>query len=121
MLLTTDGLLGEVLDVHVRVLGQLLQHRLHLFLQSTGGRRMEELLACMCVVVWGGEGGSEREEAVLRGSEDVADLLEGLGNVEADVGHLVAGHLEHHRQHVLSGDLRAAHIEQSLTDTHQDC
>lgn len=38
-LLTTDGLLGEVLDIHVRVLGQLLQHRLHLLLESPGGAR----------------------------------------------------------------------------------
>lgn len=75
-----------------------------------GGGRV--ISVCVCV-------GCVREgEAVLRGSEDVADLLEGLGHVEADVGHLVAGHLEHHRQHVLSGDVRAAHIEQSLTDTH---
>lgn len=55
---------------------------------------------------------------VLRGSQNVPDLLQGLGHVEAHVGHLVAGHLQHHRQHVLSGDVRAAHVEQSLTRAH---
>lgn len=47
-LLTTDGLLGEVLDIHVRVLGQLLQHRLHLLLESPGGgeRRISYCTQC---------------------------------------------------------------------------
>ena len=40
--------------------------------------------------------------------KDRSDLLEGLGHVEADVGHLVVGHLEDHRQHLLGGDVLAA-------------
>ena len=34
---TTDGLLGKILDIHVCVCGQLLQHWLHLCLQGTAG------------------------------------------------------------------------------------
>lgn len=37
--------------------------------------------------------------------KDGANLLQGLGHVEADVGHLVVGHFEDHRQHLLGGDL----------------
>ena len=37
--LTTDSLLGKVLDIHVCVCGQLLQHWLHLCLKGTLGPR----------------------------------------------------------------------------------
>lgn len=35
---TTDRLLGKVLDIHVCVCGQFLQHRLHLRLKGTVGQ-----------------------------------------------------------------------------------
>ena len=48
--------------------------------------------------------------------KDRSDLLEGLGHVEADVGHLVVGHLEDHRQHLLGGNVLAAGLGQGLED-----
>lgn len=38
-MLTTDSLLGKVLDIHVCVCGQLLQHWLYLCLKGTWGQR----------------------------------------------------------------------------------
>lgn len=46
--------------------------------------------------------------------EDGPNLLEGLGHVEADVGHLVIGHLQDHWQHLLGGDFLPACFRQSL-------
>lgn len=46
--------------------------------------------------------------------QDGADLLEGLGHIEAHIGHLVVGHLEDHGQHLLSGDVLATDLRQSL-------
>lgn len=36
--LTTNSLLGKILDIHVCVIGQLLQHWLHFCLQGTGDK-----------------------------------------------------------------------------------
>lgn len=38
-MLTTDSLLGKVLDIHVCVCGQLLQHWLYFCLKGTLGQR----------------------------------------------------------------------------------
>lgn len=38
-ILTTDSLLGKVLDIHVCVCGQLLQHWLYICLKGTLGQR----------------------------------------------------------------------------------
>lgn len=46
--------------------------------------------------------------------QDRAYLLEGLGHIEAHIGHLVVGHLEDHGQHLLSGDVLATDLRQSL-------
>lgn len=53
---------------------------------------------------WKGQRGRRDVLAV----EDGADLLKGLGHVEAHVGHLVVGHLDDDWEHLLSGDLLAA-------------
>lgn len=50
----------------------------------------------------------------LQAVEDGSDLLEGLGHVEAHVGHLVIGHLQDHGQHLLGGDFLSARFRQSL-------
>lgn len=56
--LTTDSLLGKVLDVHVCVCGQLLQHWLHLCLQGTLGQRWlglcdkSSMLVHICHIFW---------------------------------------------------------------------
>lgn len=46
--------------------------------------------------------------------KDGANLLKGLGHIEAYIGHLVIGHLEDHWQHLLSGDFLATCFWQSL-------
>lgn len=46
--------------------------------------------------------------------EDRANLLQGLGHIEADISHLVVGHLQDHGQHLLCGDLLTACFWQSL-------
>lgn len=43
-ILTTDSLLGKVLDIHVCVCGQLLQHRLHLCLKGTVRQRQTGII-----------------------------------------------------------------------------
>lgn len=46
--------------------------------------------------------------------QDGADLLQRFGHVEAHVGHLVVGHLQDHRQHLLGGDVLTARLRQRL-------
>lgn len=41
---TTDSLLGKVLDIHVCVCGQLLQHWLHFCLKGTLGQRQRRII-----------------------------------------------------------------------------
>ena len=52
------------------------------------------------------------DEEDLLAVQDRADLLEGLGHIEAHIGHLVVGHLEDHGQHMLSGDVLATGFRQ---------
>lgn len=105
---TVEGLLGEVLDIHVRVCGQLLQHRLDFCLKGT--ERKEQAFHFAFWTQKSGRAARTDVQAV----EDGADLLEGLGHVEADVGHLVVGHLQDHWQHLLCGDFLPARFRQSL-------
>lgn len=101
---TVEGLLGKVFDVHVRVCGQLFQHWLDFCLQGAE-RKERQGFHFPC---WIRTSAAAARTDDVQAVEDGADLLEGLSHVEADVGHLVIGHLQDHRQHLLCGDFLAA-------------
>lgn len=96
-MLTTDSLLGKVLDIHVRVCGQLLQHRLYLCLKGTWGQRqMNHLKKKKESIILLVEKTSDADGDHILLFQDRAYLLKGLGHIEAYIGHLVIGHLEDH-------------------------
>lgn len=98
--ITVEGLLGEVFHIHVRVCGQLFQHWLDFCLK--GAERKEK--QGLDFPFWIRKSAAAVRTDDVQAVEDGSDLLEGLGHVEADVGHLVIGHLQDHRQHLLCGD-----------------
>lgn len=125
-MLTTDSLLGKVLDIHVCVCGQLLQHWLYFCLKGTLGQRQMRVIKqivnagsfflfsviaylCHC---WQKTCDADKDNILA--VKDGANLLKGLGHIEAYIGHLVIGHLEDHWQHLLSGDFLATCFWQSL-------
>lgn len=97
---TVEGLLGKVFDIHVCVCGQLFQHWFDFCLKGAETKRRQGLNCCF----WTQRAATGARTDDLQAFKDGTDLLEGLGHVEADVGHLVIGHLEDHWQHLLCGD-----------------
>lgn len=87
-MLTTDSLLGKVLDIHVRVCGQLLQHRLYFCLKGTWGQRQMNHLKKESIVLLVKKTSDADGDYILL-FKDRAYLLKGLGHIEAYIGHLV--------------------------------